>query len=96
MQAILGSSQSVRAEQLLNRHGANRESLLMPEHGSNPGNSNIVAVNLSKIGAVESKGDIVSVYNLHLQSYIVVFLTAEPDRPQKYIVTIGNLNPSGI
>lgn len=72
------------------------KSLLMPEQGSNPGNSNIVTVNLSKIGAVESKGDLVSVYNLHLQSYLVVASLAAPNRPQKFIVTLGNLNPSGL
>jgi len=68
----------------------------MLEKGDNPGKSNIKSANLSKIGTIESKGDLVTVYSLHLQSYLVVASLSAPDHPQKFVVTIGNLNPSGL
>ncbi len=72
------------------------KSLIIPKEGDRPGKSNIININLSKIGKIEIKNDYISIYNLHIQVYLVLKAVNDPKLIEKYIITIGNLNTSGI
>ena len=73
-------------------------SLIIPPKGNDPGliNSNIININLSKIDTIEIKNDKISIYNLHLQVYIVLVTFQNVKDPEKYVISIGNLNVTGL
>lgn len=78
--------------------GGGKGSLMLPELGNDPGriNSNILNVTVSKIGDLEVKKDTISVYSVHLQVYIVYITFETVQSPEKYVVSVGNLNVAGL
>lgn len=75
-----------------------KSSLIIPPEGNDPGliNSNIINIKLSKIDTIEIKNDKISIYNLHLQVYIVRVTFQNAKDPEKYVISIGNLNVTGL
>ena len=80
-----------------NTHGE-KGSLMIPPEGNDPGllNSNILNVTISKIADMEIKNDVISIYSVHLQVYIVYVTFQTLKDPDKYVISIGNLNVSGL
>lgn len=75
-----------------------KESIMIPTEGNDPGllNSNILNVTISKIADMDVKNDTISIYSLHLQVYIVYVTFETVDNPEKYVISIGNLNVAGL
>lgn len=70
------------------------ESMLFPKRDAEV-LSPIRVINLQKIGHIDSKGRGLDIYNLYLQSSLVRF-AAENAPAKRFIVTLGNLNTSGL
>ncbi len=56
-------------------------------------NDNIIAIDLLKIGNIQSKNKSLSIFNLHIQVYLIQAIRSEKN---KFTITIGNLNTAGI
>ena len=67
-----------------------RRSFLFPQSITHV--NTIRSVNLSRVGEIIQKGQTLSVHNLHLQFY----LTRPSAEINKHVVTLGNLNSSGL
>ena len=63
------------------------DSLIFTEEGSN-----ILRVDLMKIGEIESKLDIISIHNLVLQ----IMMFSEGRKFDKYTICLGNINSNGL
>lgn len=71
-------------------------SIILPLSSDGPSQDNNITNMISlKIGKVEPKGDIYSVYSLYSQASLIsdTFSQAGID---KFVISIGNLNPSGL
>jgi hypothetical protein len=91
--AILGLLDFKKGAQLskLFPKAEERGSLLFPKESRT--DATFRAINLSHIGEVDIKSDKFSVHNLHLQCQLIFKKAAEIE---KNVITIGNLNTSGI
>ena len=76
----------------------NKESIMIPQEGNDPSrlNSNILNVAISKIADMDIKNETISIYSVYLQVYIVYVTFKTVANPDKYVISIGNLNVAGL
>jgi len=70
-------------------------SLLFPEGGDRAQNR-FLSINKMKLGWIESKSARIDIHNLAVQVNIVVSVRSESDLNRTKVVSLGNLNASGI
>ena len=70
------------------KYDMNQNSFLFKEE------SRIKSVDLLRIGTINAKSDEIDIYNLHIQAIIGVHV--DHQKYNKYVISLGNLNTSGI